>query len=99
MALADDIINELRKTPGLTAVEIAMNLFGRRYPYVQAVRNHCRQLVDAGRLKRRGEGLQSNPFTYYLPRATEAELELKLNPPGTYTACRTTAALQPRGPR
>ena len=70
MAIADDIINELRKRPGLTAVEITLNLFGRRHPYAGSVRYYCRQLVDEGRLKRRGKGLQGKAFTYYLPRAS-----------------------------
>jgi hypothetical protein len=70
MTLADDIINEVRKNPGLTAVEIAVNLFGRRHPYAGAIRYQCQLLVDAGRLKRRGKGGSPDPFTYYLPRAT-----------------------------
>jgi hypothetical protein len=37
MALVDDIINEVRKEPGLTAMEIAVNIFGQRYPYTQRV--------------------------------------------------------------
>jgi hypothetical protein len=72
----------LRKKPGLTAMEITLNLFGRRHPYANCVRIECTRLVDAGRLKRHGKGYLPKPFTYYLPRATEAERELKLNPPG-----------------
>ena len=70
MALIDDIINEVRKEPGLTAREIAVNIFGRRHPYTQQVNNKCRDLVDADRLERRGKGLAHDPFTYYLARAT-----------------------------
>jgi len=51
-------------------MEITLNIFGRRHPYAQIVRYHCRRLVDAGRIKRRGKGRQHKPFTYYLPRAT-----------------------------
>jgi hypothetical protein len=67
MAIADDIMSELRKTPGLTAMEITLHIFGCRHPYAQTVRYHCRRLVDAGCIKRRGKGLQRKPFTYYLP--------------------------------
>jgi hypothetical protein len=69
MALGDDIINELRKRSGLTAMEIAVNIFGRRQ-YYRKVYQECRRLVDAGDLERRGKGAQVDPFTYYLPRAT-----------------------------
>ena len=68
MTLADDIINELRQNPGLTVAEITLNIFGRRYPYKQKVSKECRRLVKGGRLERRGNGGQGDPFTYYLPR-------------------------------
>jgi hypothetical protein len=68
MTLGDDIIDELRKRSGLTAMEIAVNIFGRRQ-YYRKVYQECRRLVDAGRLVRRGKGRQDDPFTYYLPRA------------------------------
>ena len=42
MALADDIINVVRKEPGLTAMEIGVNIFGRRYPYYAKVNLECR---------------------------------------------------------
>jgi len=73
MALADDIISELRKKPGLTVAEITLHLFGRRYPYANAVRLQCTRLVDAGRLERRGRGGTRHPITYYLPRATDSD--------------------------
>jgi len=70
MALIDDIISVVRKEPGLTAMEIAVNIFGRRHPYTQRVNAGCRDLVDADRLERRGKGGPRDPFTYHLPRAT-----------------------------
>ena len=70
MVIADDIISVVRENPGLTAMEIALNRFGRRL-YYRPVYQACRRLVDAGRLKRRGSGVEGNPFTYYLPRATQ----------------------------
>ena len=72
MALVDDIINVVRKEPGLTAMEIAVNIFGRRHPYTQWVNIRCRDLVDADRLERRGKGGPGDPFTYYLIAMREA---------------------------
>ena len=69
MAITDDIISAVRESPGLTAMEITLNIFGRRYPHANVVRLQCRLLVEAGRLKRRGKGLQGKEFTYYLARA------------------------------
>jgi hypothetical protein len=69
MAIADDIMNEVRKRSGLTAMEIAVNIFGRRQ-YYKPVYQECRRLVEAGRLERRGKGGPVDPFTYYLPRTT-----------------------------
>ena len=68
MTLADDIINELRQNPGLTVAEITLNIFGRRYPYKQKVSKECRRLVKGGRLERRGNGGQDDPFTYFLSK-------------------------------
>jgi hypothetical protein len=50
-------------------MEIAVNIFGRRQ-YYKPVHQECRRLVEAGRLLRRGEGGQDDPFTYHLPGAT-----------------------------
>jgi hypothetical protein len=61
MTIADIIIRELRRKPGLTAMEIAVNVFGR-HPYKQRVNHACRGLIDAGRLKRRGKGGPGDPF-------------------------------------
>ena len=69
MAITDDIINELRKTPGLTTGEIAMNVFGRRYPYYARVHAECQRLIEAGDLERRGKSGKGAPFTYHLLRA------------------------------
>jgi hypothetical protein len=57
MTLADDIMNEVRKRPGLTVTEITMSIFGRRHPYTRQVNYRCRRLVDAGRLERRARAL------------------------------------------
>jgi hypothetical protein len=66
MSMADDIIEELGENPGLTAIDITINIFGRRYPYKHRVNNECRRLVDAGRLERRGKGGNADPFKYYI---------------------------------
>jgi hypothetical protein len=56
MTIADKIMNVLRQHAGLTAIDIAVNVFGRRHPYKQRVNHACRRLVDEGRLERRGKG-------------------------------------------
>jgi hypothetical protein len=68
MTIADDIMTELRQNPGLTVMAITVNIFGRRHPYNWKVNDECRRLVEAGRLERRGNGRQGDPFTYYLLR-------------------------------
>ena len=68
MTIADDIMTELRQNPGLTAMAITVKIFGRRHPCNRKVNDECRRLVEAGRLERRGNGRQGDPFTYYLPR-------------------------------
>ena len=51
--IADDIMSELRQNPGLTAMAITVNVFGRRHPYNRKVNDECRRLVELGRLERR----------------------------------------------
>jgi hypothetical protein len=50
-------------------MELTVRIFGRRQ-YHRKVYKECRRLAKAGRLERRGKGGSSDPFTYYLPRAT-----------------------------
>jgi hypothetical protein len=73
MPIADKIMNLLRRRPGLTAIEIAVNIFGRRHPYKQRVNHACRRLIDEGRLERRGKGGPGDPLTYYLSRAKRGD--------------------------
>jgi hypothetical protein len=60
MTVAHDILNEMHRTAGLTATEIAVRLYGRR-SYQQKVTHNCRRLVEAGRLE------AGDPFTYHPP--------------------------------
>ncbi len=76
MTIADEIINELRQHSGLTALEIAVNIFGRRHPYQQRVNHACR--FDGGRLERRGKGGPGDPFIYYLPAARWRDARSKI---------------------
>jgi hypothetical protein len=58
------ILDLVRQSPGLTELEMARKLFGPS-AVQQQVNQHCRDLVKRGRLKRRGAGGATNPFTYH----------------------------------
>jgi hypothetical protein len=66
MSMSDDIIDAVRQNSGLTAMEITVQVFGRRHPYKQRVNHECRGLVEAGKLQRCGKGGPGKPFTYFL---------------------------------
>ncbi len=66
MNMADEIMDKVRVNPGLTALEIAVSIFGRRHPFKQRVNQVCRRLVDAGFLDRHGKGGPGDPFTYHI---------------------------------
>jgi hypothetical protein len=66
MTVADDVLDEVHRESGLTAVEITIRVYGRR-ANLQTVNKNCRDLVEAGLLKRRGKGRAGHPFTYHLP--------------------------------
>jgi hypothetical protein len=66
MTVADDILDEVHRKSGLTAVEIAVRVYGRR-SYQPKVIQNCRRLVEAGHLERHGKGGVSDPFTYHAP--------------------------------
>jgi hypothetical protein len=64
MTVADDIYSLVVRRHGLTELEIARELFGGD-GYQQQVNLPCRQLIDEGRIQRRGQGGPREPFTYY----------------------------------
>ena len=57
----DDIEDLIRRSPGMSEIEIA------RGPeaYQQLVNQHCRRLAREGRVKREGRGGFAEPFTYH----------------------------------
>ncbi len=62
--LIDDIEQVIRRTPGLTATEIARMLYGAD-GYHQRVGTTCTALVKAGRAEQRGKGGPGDPFIYF----------------------------------
>ena len=64
MALADDIEALVAMRPGLTEAQIAEHLYGAD-GYQQKVNSTCRRLVRQGRVRRDGQGYQSDPYTYH----------------------------------
>ena len=67
MTVADDILAEVKRKPGLTESELAVNIFGRKNAYQQRVNQACRMLVSEHKLVRQGKGGASDPFTYREP--------------------------------
>jgi hypothetical protein len=67
MTVADDILDEVSRKAGLTEMEIAALLFGRKNAYQQRVNSTCRRLVNDGKLIRDGKGGANDPFTYRIP--------------------------------
>lgn len=64
MALADDILDLVRRRPGQTEAELAEVLFGGS-GYQQRVNSTCRRLVKAKAVQRRGLGGRSDPYRYF----------------------------------
>ena len=64
VVLIDDVERQIRRTPGLTAMELARVLFGDN-GYDQRVSAECRALAYVGRIERRGKGGPGHPFTYF----------------------------------
>lgn len=67
MTVADDILEEVRRKGGHTEADLAALIFGRSNAYQQRVNSTCRRLVKEGKIIRKGEGGQNDPFRYYLP--------------------------------
>ena len=64
MALVDDIEDLIAMRPGLTEAQISEHLYGRS-GYQQKVNPTCRRLLKLGRVRREGNGYQSDPYTYH----------------------------------
>jgi len=62
--LIDDIERTIQARPGLTATQIAQELFGT-HGYGERVRTLCQALHAAGRVRRLGDGRPGNPYRYY----------------------------------
>ena len=62
--LLDEVESIIREKPGLTATQIARELFGRN-GYAERVNHSCLALAQVGRIERRGRGGPGDPFTYY----------------------------------
>ena len=60
----EKIAELVRRKPGVTETEIAVELFGHR-GFHQRVRSDCRWLVWEGRLERRGGGGPDDPYRYH----------------------------------
>jgi hypothetical protein len=67
MTIAEDILAEVRRKPGLTESDLAAIIFGRKNAYQQRVNQDCRMLVAQGKLVREGKGGVADPFTYRFP--------------------------------
>ena len=65
MLVQQDVIEfRICKCPGRTEIEISQVIFGNN-AYQQSVNQDCRMLVSNGKVERRGQGGQSDPFKYY----------------------------------
>lgn len=60
------IKERVTEQPGLTEAELALAIFGDD-GYQQRVNSTCRRMIERGEIIRRGDGGQSDPFTYHLP--------------------------------
>src|SRR5205823_1718574 len=58
------IVDIVRRRPGLTELEIAKLLYGRD-AVQQQVNADCRSLIELGIVERRGEGGRIDPYTYF----------------------------------
>jgi hypothetical protein len=62
--LIDELERLIVRKPGLTATQIAAELYGAD-GYGERVRGACWTLVERGRIERRGVGGPCDPFTYH----------------------------------
>ena len=62
------ILELVKRRPGMTEVEIAKELYGRD-AVQQNVNPDCRALVSLGLVERRGVGGRGDPYVYYPRRS------------------------------
>jgi hypothetical protein len=60
----DDVEKLIRERPGMKATELAMAFYGPS-GYYDRIGGLCRQLFQAYRIERRGNGGPGDPFRYY----------------------------------
>jgi hypothetical protein len=68
--LIDDLEKLIRDRPEMKATELAMALYGPS-GYYDRIGGLCRQLFQAYRIERRGNGGAGNPFRYYPAQETK----------------------------
>jgi hypothetical protein len=67
--LIDDVEKLIRERPGMKATELAMAFYGPG-GYHDRIGGLCRQLFQAYRIERRGNGGPGDPFRYYPAQET-----------------------------
>jgi hypothetical protein len=62
---AEQVLAELKRRPGQTAIELARNIIGPTavQPEINGV---CAKLMKRGLIERKGIGGGNNPYRYYL---------------------------------
>ena len=68
MTVRELALEEIKLQSGLTAAEIAMRLFGRRFGNPGRVYFALQMLVLAKQIERRGKGGLGDPFRYEIKR-------------------------------
>ncbi|MEE4350964.1 MAG: hypothetical protein V2J26_12115 [Pacificimonas sp.] len=64
MTLKTRLAERVHASPGLTARELAQDLTGDE-SYANRVGALCRELIEQGKIERRGKGRAADPFRYY----------------------------------
>lgn len=67
MKIDDQVLDLIKRVPGLTELEISQEIFGGD-GYQQRVNGACRYLVSEGQIVRNGRGGRGDPFRYTFPR-------------------------------
>jgi hypothetical protein len=62
--VAQQVLEAVRRRPGMTELEIAKGIFGPAAVQPQ-VNPHCRKLLERGLVERKGGGGPGDPYVYY----------------------------------